>query len=156
MTEMVIGVDPDSDKHGVAIYLGGALVDLKMMSLVELRCWVAARVGVKSLLFSIENVLAQNFVYGRNAKSSKAAHAKVALSVGRCQQAQTELMRELDYLGIKYQLHNPSARNWAKNKALFEQRTGWDKKSNVDTRSAAYFGWLALQKGARHVGTNRR
>ena len=151
MAEMVIGVDPDSDKHGVAIYLDGVLVDLKMMSLVELRCWVLEQVGCQEIVFSIENVLAQNFVYSRNARNSKAAHAKVALSVGRCQQAQIELIRELEHMGIKYQLYKPSGRNWAKNKALFKQRTGWDKKSNVDTRSASYFGWLALQKEARYA-----
>jgi len=150
---IVVGVDPDSDKHGVAIYRAGQLSELQQMSLVDLRKWIETQPAPASenLFFSIENVLAQNFVYARNAKSRKAAHAQVALSVGRCQQAQAELMRELDAQRIMYEVHAPSGRNWAKNKDRFEHLTGWTGRSNLDTRSAAYFGWLALQKFGREV-----
>jgi len=104
--------------------------------------------GKYPVLFSMENVLKQNFVYARNAKQSKAAHAKVALSVGRCQQAQFELMQWLDHLQIPYVLHPPQAGNWAKNKPFFEKATGWTGRSNADTRSAAYFGFLEARKCA--------
>lgn len=142
MSLIVIGVDPDSKKHGVATYVDGNLTELQMLSCVELINEIN-HLGDMALV-SIENVLAQNFVYSRNVKSSKAAHAKVALSVGRCQQAQQELMNWLDHFEIPYVLHPPQGGNWANNKPQFEKATGWEGKSNADTRSAAYFGFLAL------------
>lgn len=138
MSDYVIGVDPDSDKHGVAVYFKGELKELHMLPRIDLVA-MARDLGA---YVSIENVLANNFVYARNA-NSKAIQSNIALKVGRCQQAQTELMRDLDHLGIKYELHKPTKANWAKNKAQFEKATGWAQRSNEDTRSAAYFGFIA-------------
>lgn len=150
MFDLVIGIDPDSDKHGVAIYRSGALTELMAMNLVELRCWIDLQAPSTNMIFSIENVLAQNFVYSRNAHAKKSVQNNIALKVGRCQHSQTELIRELEHQGIEYVLHKPGARSWAKNKKVFEQRTGWLGRSNEDTRAAAYYGWLALQFRGRH------
>ncbi|HEC73132.1 MAG TPA: hypothetical protein ENI26_02030 [Methylophaga aminisulfidivorans] len=143
---IVYGIDPDSDKHGVAIYVEGRLMELKAMSLMELIG--AASTRKEDKLFSIEDVMANQFVYTRNQKSSKAQQSKIAMHIGRCQQAQVELMRALDNLGIPYQLHKPQRGNWAKNKEQFRKVTGWDGRSNEDTRSAAYFGFLSLEAKA--------
>lgn len=140
---IVIGVDPDSKKHGVAIYKDGKLVDLNEWGIVELI--ESARILRGDVLFSIEDVASQNFVYARNV-NSKAVQSNIAMKVGRCQQAQIEFQRMLDHLGFKYVLHKPQKGNWAKNKAAFEKATGWTKRSNEDTRSAAYFGFLEAKK----------
>lgn len=142
--QIVIGVDPDSEAHGVAIYQGGTLVDLKMLPLMELVILAAGAPG--AVLVSIENVMANQFVYTRNRKASKAAESKVAMSIGRCQQAQVELQRMLDHYEIPYVLHRPQSGNWADKRELFQKITGWTGNSNPDTRSAAYFGFLALKK----------
>lgn len=145
----VVGVDPGSERHALAIYQNAKLLDLRMMALVEIRRWIDEMAPLQGgLLFSIEDVMSQNFVYTRNARNSKAAHAKVALSVGRCQQAQVELMRELDDRGITYVLHRPVVGNWASTagKVQMERITGWSGRSNADTRSAAFFGYLALRR----------
>ncbi len=97
-------------------------------------------------MISIENVMTNKFMYARNNHSSKAAQSKIAIGVGRCQQAQVELARALERHEIPYVLHNPTKGNWANNKALFERQTGWTGRSNADTRSAAYFGYLALNR----------
>lgn len=141
---IVVGLDPDSDKHGIAIYVDGLLQSLHQMNLPDIRSWLDQQIDTP--IFSIENVLAQNFVYTRNAKASKAAHAKVALSVGRCQQAQEEVMRELTVRGIPYLLHAPTRANWANSKETFERFTGWTGRSNSDTRSAAYFGFIIARQ----------
>lgn len=143
---IIVGIDPDSEAHGVAVYQFGELTELAQLNLPQIREWISAQAEGAKLFFSIENVMVQNFVYSRNARSAKAAHAKVALSVGRCQQAQVELMRDLDHAGLPYEVHAPTGHNWAKNKDRFERQTGWRGRSNVDTRSAAFFGWLALSK----------
>ena len=59
-------------------------------------------------------------------------------------QAQVTLMRAFDHYEIPYILHKPSKNNFADDKNKFERLTGWDKRSNRDTRSAAYFGLLAI------------
>lgn len=141
----ILGIDPDSEAHGVSIWRDGKLCELQTLTTIQV--YHNLRVcSTDVLLVSIEDVLKNKFVYSRNAKASKAEHAKVALSVGRCQQAQQELMNWLDYLGVKYVLHPPQAANWAKNRAYFEKVTGWTKQSNDDTRSAAYFGFLEARK----------
>ncbi|MDP2141307.1 MAG: hypothetical protein Q8L20_10895 [Gammaproteobacteria bacterium] len=144
MSEIVVGLDPDSKEHGVAVYVDGVLTELLMLNLPALRRWIAQQ--TRPLRFSIEDVLAQNFVYAAHAKPSKAAHAAVGVSIGRCQQAQTEVMRELDDCGIPYVLHKPTGANWAKKKELFERLTGWRGRSNSETRSAAYFGFVAVRQ----------
>jgi len=144
MMRQIVGIDPDSEKHGVAFYLDGKLVRLEMMNNVEINKEILN--PFPDTLFSIENVMANQFVYTRNVKANKSVQSKIAMHIGRCQQAQIELMRWLDNYGITYVLHKPQAGNWADKKELFERITGWEKQSNADTRSAAYFGYLALNR----------
>jgi len=144
MSEIVVGLDPDSNKHGVSVYVDGALKELLMLDLPALRRWIAQQ--VRPLRFAIEDVLSQNFVYARNVQRSKAAQGVISVKIGRCQQAQAEVMRELDDQGIEYSLHKPTSSNWAENKPMFERMTGWKGRSNSETRSAAYFGFVAVRQ----------
>lgn len=136
----VIGVDPDTKKHGVAIYENGKLTRLSMMESYPL----AILAQSKEAIVFIEDVMSNQFVYGRNAHKSKSAQSKIAMRVGRCQQAQVELVRLLHHLEVVCKAYKPQVGNWAKNKALFQNVTGWQGTSNEDTRSAAYFGHLGL------------
>jgi hypothetical protein len=143
---IVIGVDPDSKKHGIAIYKDGLLSELDEWSITDLMEYLLSGLCAYSdILFSIEDVASQSFVYARNV-NSKAVQSNIAMKVGRCQQAQIEFQRMLDHLGFKYVLHKPQKGNWAKKKAIFESTTGWTKRSNEDTRSAAYFGFIEAIK----------
>lgn len=141
---IVIGIDPDTEKHGVAVYTNGRLADLRSLNLIEIITMILERKEDEEMIFSIENVCANNFVYARNMTKNPKVNMSIARSVGACQQSQTELMRALDHYDITYVLHKPSRSNWAKNKAQFEKATGWNKRSNEDTRSAAYFGCLEI------------
>lgn len=140
MSDVVIGVDPGSKKHGVAVYRSGVLCELLMLETMALAGLAANEVA----LVSVEEVIANKFVYGRNTQKSKAAQSKVAMDTGRCQQAQVELVRVLEWYGTKYKLHKPQAGNWATRKDRFERFTGWKGRSNKDTRSAAFFGFLEV------------
>ena len=143
---LTIGIDPDSNKHGVAIYKNGKLIKLHMMNNHQIVENILKPYPREELLFSIENVLANNFVYTRNNKGNKSKTSKIAMSIGRCQQAQHELMVWLDAFKINYELHKPQKGNWANNKAQFKLMTGWEELSNPDTRAAAYFGFLAIPR----------
>lgn len=140
----VIGIDPDAKACGVAVFYMGELLALKSCTTVEIVSEL--KNGGGDVLVSIEDVMANQFVYTRNQKASKAAQCKVAMHIGRCQQVQVEIMQWLDALGVPYKLHKPQRGNWAKNKAQFEKVTGWTGRSNEDTRSAAYFGFLEVRK----------
>lgn len=146
MHKYVIGVDPDSKEHGLAFYIDGCLAGLEMVPLMKIIEWVnREKLKGTEMVFSIENVMANQFIYGRNQRDSKAAQSKIAMHVGRCQQAFVELTRALDCLEVPYVLHKPQKGNWAKDKAMFERITKWTGKSNADTRSAAFFGYLGVK-----------
>ena len=59
------------------------------------------------------------------------------------QQSQSELEGLFLYWDIKVVKHKIS-KMWKKDKNQFEKVTGWTDRSNEDTRSAAYFGFLGL------------
>ena len=147
---IVIGIDPDAKKHGFAEYHDGKLIDIKSMQLTDILGWINEERPDQEILFSIEDVCSRNSVNADRLKGIKQGNAgaigrKMALGLGWCQQSQVELMRVLDYFSIRYVLHKPQRGNWAKNKAQFEKVTGWTKRSNEDTRSAAFFGFLAIK-----------
>ena len=139
---VVIGIDPDSQAHGVAIYRNERLEIICQLVLGEV---IEVCSKFDGVLISIEDVKSNKFIYSRNQKQSKAAQSAVGISVGKCQQAQIELERELTRKGIKFINFKPQKGNWAENKTQFEKVTGWTKRSNKDTRSAAFFGYLALK-----------
>lgn len=143
----VIGIDPDNKKHGVAVYEADTLVKLGELELIEVM-----KIAQNSFvdLWVIEEVTKNNFIYGRNvqkgknAASNMAMNAKIARNVGMNQQSMVELVRILKYYNQRIRLVKPQKSNWAKDKARFERMTGWKKRSNEDTRSAAFFGFLGL------------
>lgn len=145
--QIIIGCDPDSQANGIAIYRNGKLEKLACMTSVEIVDMInRSALQPDEFLFSIENVCANNTVYAKNRQANKEAQSKVAMCVGRNQHAQIEVMRWLDALQIKYVLHRPQTGNWKDKRVLFEKITGWKARSNADTRSAAYFGYLEARK----------
>lgn len=141
---IIIGIDPGSDKHGVAVYIDGKLEELHMMQLLDIAAYMdKINPEENEVLFSIEDVCANNFVYGRNQKQGK-ANQSVARAIGMVQQAQKELMRLLDRAEIKYVLHVPQMGNWANHEKTFKRLTGWEGRSNKDKRAAAFFGFLEI------------
>ena len=138
MSKIIIGIDPDSKAHGVAVYLNGSLVRLQSMPLIDLFKYVdeATRITGWDIEAHIEDVKARRAAWHGGGVGG-------AIDVGKCHQAQTEAERVFDYFKIKVVKHKIS-KLWKSqaSKKQFEKVTGWKKPSNEDTRSAAYFGWL--------------
>ena len=138
--KIVIGFDPDSKAHGVAVYQNKELIKLKSMTLMEVIDFT--KTINRDFFFieaHIENVCANNAVFNPKTKSEARARGR---TLGLCQQSQIELERALSHYGITIVHHKISSR-WksAKSGKLeFEKATGWTRRSNEDTRSAAYFG----------------
>ena len=144
---IIIGIDPDSKEHGVSVYVDGKLNDLKNLSLIGVMELLTSEefnnIDMSFIQAHIEDVCANNATFSKSFIKNQAAFRKVTNSVGRCQQAQVELERMLSHLGVKVVKHKISSA-WKKDKKQFELVTGWKGKSNEDTRSAAYFGYLGV------------
>src|SRR5699024_10953158 len=140
---LVVGLDPDSDKHGFAPYKNGEMVECGRKTSIEIIEFAKENTEA---VFDIEDVLANTFVYERITRRNQADQSRIAMSVGRCQQAEYELMQWLEHYDIGYRLFKPQRGNWAKNKAQFERVTGWSGRSNEDGRSAAFFGYFLVKK----------
>ncbi|MCH9645320.1 MAG: hypothetical protein K0U08_01540 [Proteobacteria bacterium] len=147
MNKVTIGIDPDSKAHGVAIYHDKKLVALECLTLMQIHELLHKDYLGKNVIFSIENVCATSAAFNaRDKKSNQAVKLKMAQHIGQCKQSQIELERMLDYLGFKC-IYYPISKSWKSQagKKQFELVTGWKGRSNEDTRSAAYFGFLGLK-----------
>jgi len=144
MSKYVIGCDPDSEKHGIAIFKDGKLIEMHMYNNMEIVTNIIEKYDVSDLLFSIENVMTTNHIFGKHLTDNNKSNMKVALCVGRVQQSQVELERLLDHFGVKYRRYAPCS-DWKKQETLFKRNTGWTKRSNEDKRSAAWFGFMACK-----------
>lgn len=148
MNKLVIGCDPDSKAHGFALYQDGKLIELSCKTLMEIikfieRDWIPEH---SSLCVHIEDVCAMNavFIQRQKQRGNQKVSMSMARSVGKCQQAQIELERVFEHHGIKVVKHKIS-KTWKKDKSQFEKVTGWKGRSNEDTRSAAWFGYLGIK-----------
>lgn len=143
---LTVGIDPDSKAHGVAIYKGSNLVELHEWPRAEIISWVLGLGEGAQCRFSIEDMKANKCVFRQHSHKKARPQGEIGRKLGLCQQAQIELERDLLHLGIPFELHKPQSGNWAKTKMKpqFKLVTGWKKRSNADTRSAAFFGFLSL------------
>lgn len=146
MSKLIIGCDPDSDKSGFAFYVNNNLERLECLSLISFY------IELKSLAkqfdeieLHIENVKGKKAVW-HNRKGSQAAYGMTCQRVGQCKQVQTEIERIAEHFNVKIVKHAVSSA-WkdAAGKSQFEKVTGWTGRSNEDSRSAAYFGYLGCR-----------
>ena len=140
MSKIILGIDPDSKAHGVAVYVDGRLERLECLTLYWFMDAIDFYHG-NDIEVHIEDVCANNSVF-RGGNGVKVQQS-MARRLGMCQQSQTELERFIHHRGIKVIKHKIS-KIWKKDRKQFEKVTGWKGQSNEDTRSAAYFGWLGL------------
>ena len=136
---IIIGCDPDSKAHGIAIFEDGILTVLKSMPLMEF----ISNLPIQDCEVHVEDVAGQKGTW--HGKGGVKSHAQTGKNIGKCQQAQIELERAAEFYGHKVVRHKVSSM-WKgqPGKVQFEQVTGWTGRSNEDTRSAAWFGYLGV------------
>jgi len=145
MAKIIIGIDPDSKAHGVAVYIDGRLDRLECLTLY----WLIDVLDFynntdNDIEIHIEDVCAMSAVFRQRQGSNQSINMKMSSSIGKCQQSQIELERFIHHRAIKVVKHKIS-KMWKKERKQFEKLTGWIGQSNEDTRSAAYFGFLGLK-----------
>lgn len=148
MEPIIIGIDPDSSKHGVALYVGEKLKALHNWQALDLFSYFRENLdGVRHFEIHIENVCGVNATFSKEFVKNAKAQTTISRSLGMCQQAQVEVERVAVYFGVKVVKH-PISKNWkdaTTGKRILKNHFGWDKSSNEDTRSAAYFGYLGVK-----------
>ncbi|GAL18549.1 hypothetical protein JCM19235_1972 [Vibrio maritimus] len=145
MDKYVIGVDPDSAGVPMARYLNGKLMNLATVPLIDFyKLLLEIQEAGDHVEIHIENVCASNAVFSDKETDNKRKRSAIGVSIGRCQQAQIEVERMAEGIGVPVYRHKQSSA-WKDGRgatALFKAATGWTGRSNPDTRSAAYFGKL--------------
>lgn len=147
MSKVILGVDPDSSRNGIAVVKNGVLVELLNMNVIQLYIHltefekVALRNG--DIEIHMENVKKSKAVWHAQGMNKSIA-AMAAQKVGMCKQAQTSIEQMAEELKIPVTLYRPSSM-WKKDKKDFERVTNWTGRSNEDTRSASYFSFCALR-----------
>jgi|LGVF01.2.fsa_nt_gb hypothetical protein len=150
MSKVIIGIDPSAqDKgHGCAFYPDGKLFSLEMYQLMDLHFSITRYLELNpdaEIEAHIENVKGKKAAW-HNKNGNKKSISGSSQDIGKCKQAQVELERMLKYLGVKIVRH-PVSSMWKSqdSKIQFQKVTGWKGRSNEDTRSAAYFGFLGCK-----------
>jgi len=138
---IVIGIDPDNKKSGLAVYRAGKLVELHNLTYKEFCTQVIDR-RFGEAVFVVEDSEQNKFMYARNRGGPDQVATKIAQDVGRVKRLGTCMADLLEVLGYKVHRVKPCKKNFAKDKARFEYLTGWEGRSNPETRSAAYFGLI--------------
>lgn len=144
----IIGIDPDSKAHGVALYKNGELIALQSLQLLDLQCQLISEFcgDFSKLVVHMEDNNAVSAAYGaRDSRGTNlAVKLKMAQYIGNCKQAQIELERLFERLNVKV-VKCKQSKQWKNDKESFQRATGWTGRSNEDTRSAAWFGWCGVR-----------
>jgi len=145
---IIIGIDPDLVKSGVAVVEDGRVVDLHSPDLFDLM-EMALEWRDLGAHFVIEDVESMRPTFPRALKggSREAQIAKISQNVGQVKAIARVLRAYMDRIGADYTMCKPlggTAKAAKRNADLFRNLTGWTGRSNEDTRDAAMlalYGW---------------
>lgn len=151
MSKVIYGVDPDSKNHGVAVYRDGTLCELINLNTIQLYIHLsnhektAIRAGELEIHMENPNGNSSSS-FSHHPRDTNVVKFKKSESVGRVKQAQVSVEQMAEELGIPVFLHKNS-KCWKKGNdaVLFNRITGWQGRSNEETRSAAFFGHLGVE-----------
>lgn len=136
---LIIGIDPDTIKHGVAWLRDGQLVNLEKMATAELVARLVNDASEQQLIIKLEDINIYKPVFQRPGMNRNQM-LRIAQNVGAAKHAATLLLAELITAGLAVNMITPlpKAKSGKRyNKEQFNKVTGWLGRSNGDTRDAA-------------------
>ncbi|WP_299195718.1 hypothetical protein [uncultured Amphritea sp.] len=134
---MIIGIDPDLVKSGVAVTVDGTIITLDAMPFFDLCRFIDEH--KHQCVFHVEDVECNKSVFIRPG-TSPAAMRKIAQNVGQVKAIVRLLVEYLNGAGANYKMVRPLVGHVKKAKGdaeFFNRLTGWTGKSNEDKRDAA-------------------
>lgn len=146
---LVVGIDPDTKKHGVAVVKDGIIQQLYTLgnkSLIELLTDLTRQ---HQLRIKLEDINAFKPVIQRVGQSRNQM-MKIAQNIGAVKYAAELLVQELSAAGFTVEMVLPlqGARSGKRyNADAFNRLTGWQGKSNADNRDATMIALYGQPKG---------
>lgn len=139
MSKMLIGIDPDVDKSGVAIMESGKLT-LKNLTMFEL---FDELTFIKSLDVNVKIYIEAGWLNKTNwhtsGKMNIATVAQIGARTGANHETGRKIAEMCEYLKIDYELVRPTQ---SKVKAIFfKQLTKYQGRTNQEQRDAAMLIW---------------
>ena len=136
---LYIGIDPDVDKSGFAVWNKPAqkFESIEALGLAEIMSFFQV------MKISIEIVVIEaGYMNKGNRHTFKgqtvAAASKTGENVGRNHQRGMDIVEILEWMRIPYRLQKPITPNkWKDDAAYFKTITGWHGKTNPEKRDAA-------------------
>lgn len=136
---LVVGIDPDLVKSGVAIVENGTLKKLYALTFHEIVTKLAVKLKHEGATVIVEDVETDSTTYHRGGTNAR-QHARIAQNVGQVKGVKRLLVECLIAEGVNVEqvkpLRGPIKR--AKSDAgYFNKITGWTGRTNEDKRDAA-------------------
>lgn len=147
---LIVGIDPDTKKHGVAFMKDNRLLWLHNLPTESLVPALVGKAQSEPLIIKLENINVHKPVFLRPGQNRNQM-MKIAQNVGAVKYAATLLIEQLTAAGLKVNLVNPLPKSLSGkrfNQESFNNFTGWQGSSNGDTRDAAMIAWFgSLMRG---------
>lgn len=137
MNRILIGIDPDIDKNGVAYKEGDytELHNLKFFELFEfLENVLKDKNKTQELLVVIEAGWQNKSNWHIKKKGSAALNAKIGNNTGRNHETGRKIVEMVEYLEITHKLVKPTTSKL--NAKLFKKITSIEKRTNQEVRDA--------------------
>lgn len=142
---LVVGIDPDMDKNGVALVSNGRIDELYGMNFFQLQAFIDAN---PDAVYVVEDVEANLPVFNRQLTVRK--NLKVAQDVGRVKGVArliADYLAEKDCRFIKVKPLTGRFKVAKKKADVFNRMTGWSGSSNADKRDAALLALYGIRRG---------
>lgn len=136
--QIIIGIDPDLDKSGVAIKWLDAL-SLNNLTFVELKELIEREQPVIKKVVVEAGWLNQKSNFHKHPKQSKEAGERIAKNVGENHAVGKLIVQLIESMGIPVQQLKPTRSKLSSKD--FNRITGWSKQSNQEQRDAAMLVW---------------
>ncbi|CAI3795787.1 hypothetical protein [Rheinheimera sp. MM224] len=146
---LVVGIDPDSKKHGVAWVCNGKIVDLMSMTTAALVQRLSMEATQHQLLIKLEDINAFKPVIQRPGQNRNQM-LRIAQNIGAAKLAAVQVYEALTEAGLIVNMVNPLVKAMsgkAYKAPQFNRYTGWVGTSNADTRDAAMIALNGKAKG---------
>ena len=158
-SKVSIGVDPDSKKSGFAVFVDGKLESLHNLAIEDVEAFLEP-FNRETTVVHVEDVTKRTSAFTALAitgiklpasptarvyitKSQLLRALKIAQDVGRNKASEENVVNIIRKLGHTVKLHEPS-KKWKEGAEAkeFKRITGWSGRSNPETRSASWFGYI--------------
>ena len=146
---LIIGIDPDLRKNGVAFIKNGKVKDLANLSMIDLVEMIVNTECFEDPLFVLEDVEAIKTTVFKQKRKGGISDLRTSENIGKVKAVKILIKEALDHYGCDYKEVKPlrgDVKKAKKDAKYFNLITGWNKSSNQDNRDAALLALFGINK----------